>query len=126
MQDTHISEYHDCAANEDCINGADEDVDMDGDKKQMLIFCRECLVDIKSHAAVFCSPRCYEHNFQGHREQVHLPERRKTGREVNDRSKLEFESASEDKYRPLKVEEHFITMDDALKEYADRTGATLS
>lgn len=98
---------------------------MDQDNR-VLVFCRECVVDIKTAASVFCSPRCYEDNFQRHREDVHLPDRERNQRQVNDRSQLEYESVDERRYRPLKIEEHFITMDDALSRYSSDTGATLS
>lgn len=98
---------------------------MDQDNR-VLVFCRECVVDIKTAVSVFCSPRCYEDNFQRHREDVHLPDRERNQKQVNDRSQLEFESAEGESYRPLKIEEHFITMDDALLKYSSDTGATLS
>ncbi|KAH7037635.1 uncharacterized protein B0I36DRAFT_380798 [Microdochium trichocladiopsis] len=123
--DEHVSNIHECAARHDCVSITDEDTDMDQDNR-VLVFCKECVHDIKTSASVFCSPRCYETNFQRHREQVHLPERERAMRQVNDRGMLEFESSDERRYRALKIEEHFITLDDALAEYSSKMGATVS
>ena len=45
------------------------------------VFCRECVLSLKqASGSVFCSARCYDANFQHHRDGVHLPGRREKAR----------------------------------------------
>lgn len=53
-------------------------------------FCTECLTTLKQ-PTVWCSPACAAADFQRHREEVHLPERRKRGlAEDEDEAQLEY------------------------------------
>ena len=103
------------------------------------VFCRECVLSLKqASGSVFCSARCYDANFQHHRDGVHLPGRREKARgrggggEVavsgNDDDEALLEYADEDRtqYRARKIEEHLITLDDALREYQQQSGAAIS
>ena len=103
------------------------------------VFCRECVLSLKqASGSVFCSARCYDANFQHHREGVHLPEReRRRGRKTqhdhddddhDDEALLLLEYADEGRtqYRARKIEEHLITLDDALREYQQKSGAAIT
>ncbi|RYP23700.1 hypothetical protein DL765_000996 [Monosporascus sp. GIB2] len=57
---------------------------------------------------------------------VHVPERKKARVEVDDESQLEYASEDKTQYRASKIEEHLVTLGDALEEYQQRTGATVS
>lgn len=96
-------------------------MDMDGEG-HLALFCQECVESLKL-PSLFCSPRCFNANFQRHREQVHLPARAKRDIEMDDEKMLEFSSEDKSTYRARKLEDHFITLDDAVGEYQERTGA---
>ncbi len=93
--------------------------------RRVPVFCRECISTLKL-PFVFCSPHCCDVNFQHHRDEIHLPERKKTHSEVDDESLLEFATEDKTQYRARKIEEHLITLDDAIEEYQQKTGATVS
>ncbi|RYP63353.1 hypothetical protein DL770_009411 [Monosporascus sp. CRB-9-2] len=57
---------------------------------------------------------------------VHVPERKKARVEVDDESQLEYASEDKAHYRARKIEEHLVTLGDAVEEYQQRTGATVS
>lgn len=90
----------------------------------ILVFCREC-VEILKVPSIFCSSRCFGENFRHHRESVHIPERRNIQHETNDEDQLEFDPEDKTRYRARKIEEHFITFDDAITGWQQKTGATV-
>lgn len=92
---------------------------------RVVVLCREC-VDNLQIPSTFCSPRCYDFNFQHHRDDVHIPAMKKAERQIDDESLLEFDPDDKTRYRARKIEEHFVTLDDALEEYKESSGATLS
>ncbi|RYP82505.1 hypothetical protein DL769_001611 [Monosporascus sp. CRB-8-3] len=57
---------------------------------------------------------------------VHIPERKKARVEVDDESQLEYASEDKTQYRARNIEEHLVTLGDAVEEYQQRTGATVS
>ncbi|RYP53236.1 hypothetical protein DL768_001740 [Monosporascus sp. mg162] len=120
----HRKAAHNCAAGQTCIDLHDTDVEMD-EARRIPVFCRECVAGLKL-PSVFCSPRCYDANFQYHRDGVHIPEREKARVEVDDESQLEYASEDRTQYRARKIEEHLVTLGDAVEEYQQRTGATVS
>ncbi|KAK3500910.1 hypothetical protein B0T13DRAFT_234703 [Neurospora crassa] len=110
---SHIETDHQCASRDDCVQvnplrhshqhyDPDQDVNMDGtstvasspvdsdpNASSPVCFCRECLTTLKCES-VFCSLRCYDLNFQGHRENIHMPTRRQLNIIVTDRQHLEY------------------------------------
>lgn len=68
---------------------ASSPVDSDPNASSPVCFCRECLTTLKLES-VFCSLRCYDLNFQGHRENTHMPARRRLKQFVTDRQQLEY------------------------------------
>ncbi|CCC08802.1 hypothetical protein SMACR_05442 [Sordaria macrospora] len=110
---SHIETDHECASKDDCVQvnplrhshqhyDPDQDINMDGtstvasspvdsdpNASSPVCFCRECLTTLKCES-VFCSLRCYDLNFQGHRENTHMPARRRLKQFVTDRQHLEY------------------------------------
>ncbi|KAI0130113.1 hypothetical protein BJ170DRAFT_301029 [Xylariales sp. AK1849] len=117
----HIEESHTCASGQDCINIQDEDVSMD-EGSNVLGFCQECVIDLEIES-LFCSIQCLDRNFQRHREEVHIPKRDHAGQIGDDEQDLEYESEDKSRYRARKIEDHFIVLEDALREYGEKTGA---
>lgn len=115
---------HNCTSGQNCTNVHDADVEMDEDRR-IPVFCRECLSNLKL-PSVFCSPRCYDANFQRHRDNLHIPERKRKHSQIDDENQLEFAVEDKTQYQARKIEEHFFTLDDALEKYQQRTGATVS
>lgn len=54
-----------------------------------LRFCTECISSLKQ-PTIWCTLACAAANFQRHRQEVHLPERRKRGLSVDDEGQLEY------------------------------------
>lgn len=115
---------HRCASGPNCTNVNDADVEMDEDRR-LPVFCRECIATLKL-PSVFCSPRCYDTNFQRHRDEIHLPGRKRKHSEIDDEGRLEFAAEDKTQYQARRIEEHLITLDDAMEVYQQRTGATVS
>ncbi|RYO94407.1 hypothetical protein DL764_007841 [Monosporascus ibericus] len=97
--ESHRKSAHNCAAGQTCINLHDADVEMD-EARRIPVFCRDY--------------------------GVHIPERKKARAEVDDEGQLEYASEDKTQYRARKIEEHLITLSDAVEEYQQRTGATVS
>lgn len=107
---------------QDCRNLQNDDVDMDDGEDGDPVYCRECVTDLEV-PAIFCDAKCYDANFQRHREDVHLPEREKLHRGFDDERELEFAADDRSRYRARKIEDHFITQNEAFREYEQKTGA---
>ncbi|OTA58610.1 hypothetical protein K449DRAFT_119456 [Hypoxylon sp. EC38] len=121
--ESHINATHECASGQRCVRLHDEDVEMD-DGGTVLVFCREC-TETLGIPSTFCSSRCFNENFQHHRDNVHLPERKNSQREINDENKLEYDPRDERRYQATKIEEHLVTFDDAMAEWQRKTGAAV-
>ncbi|KAI0020616.1 hypothetical protein F4780DRAFT_779301 [Xylariomycetidae sp. FL0641] len=121
-KEAHVKEVHPCAYGRDCVVQTDEDVDMESGGR-VPVFCRECLEVLKIPTLV-CSARCYDSHFQRHRDGVHLLERQKQGKTVEDENQLEFASEDRSRYHARKIEEHFTPFPDALLAMQQRTGET--
>lgn len=65
--------------------------------RQQVVFCKEC-IDMLKKPTVFCSIKCYEANFQKHRDGVHVPGRVKMSYNRDDTKELEYENADKTKY----------------------------
>ncbi|KAI1325676.1 hypothetical protein F5Y16DRAFT_256937 [Xylariaceae sp. FL0255] len=66
---SHESTHH-CRSDGDCTSLLDSDVEMDGSEGSGVVFCRECVQNLKK-PSVFCGARCFHANFQQHRDRVH-------------------------------------------------------
>ncbi|KAI1417143.1 hypothetical protein F5Y13DRAFT_152078 [Hypoxylon sp. FL1857] len=119
--ESHVNGAHECASGQGCVRLHDEDVEMD-DGGTVLVFCREC-VETLGIPSTFCSSRCFNENFQHHRDNVHLAEWKSTQHGTNDENQLEFDSADKTRYQARKIEEHLVTFDDAMTEWQRKTGA---
>ncbi|XXH05822.1 hypothetical protein Hte_012260 [Hypoxylon texense] len=121
--EAHVGAIHECASSQGCIQLHDEDVEMD-EGGNILVYCREC-VETLGIPSTFCSTRCFGENFQHHRDNIHLPERKTTQHEIDDRNQLEFDPEDGTRYRARKIEEHIITFENAMKGWQRKTGATV-
>ncbi|KAI1803662.1 hypothetical protein F4811DRAFT_523697 [Daldinia bambusicola] len=121
--EAHVEAAHECASGQGCVLLHDEDVEMD-DGRTVLVFCREC-VGTLGIPSVFCSARCFNENFQHHRDGIHVPERKSIHHEVRDDNQLEFDPDDKTKYGARKIEEHLVTFDSAIKEWQQKTGITV-
>lgn len=92
-----------------------------------LVFCTECLVSLKQ-PTTWCSPACADANFQTHRDEVHLPERKRLGLEVDDEARLEYLGDSSDgnrKYRAKNIRTVTTSLEEAVKEWEGRSRVQL-
>ncbi|KAI1101656.1 hypothetical protein F4804DRAFT_292518 [Jackrogersella minutella] len=121
--ESHVETTHDCASGQDCVRLHDEDIEMD-EGGSILVFCREC-VETLGVPSTFCSSRCFNDNFQHHRETVHIPERKNTRHEIDDENQLESTPEDRTKYHAKRIEEHLVMFDDAIIEWQRKTGATV-
>ncbi|KAI1823745.1 hypothetical protein F4861DRAFT_307181 [Xylaria intraflava] len=122
--ESHMSASHECASGANCRTLHDSDSEMDIDQP-MEVFCRECIEDL-GQESIFCSLRCFDSNFQLHRDDVHIPERAKRERQVDDEGQLEFDPEDGTRYSARKIEEHIISLSDATASWQQKTGATIS
>ncbi|KAL2757762.1 hypothetical protein ACRALDRAFT_1079863 [Sodiomyces alcalophilus JCM 7366] len=99
QHEEHVRMDHSCAAGRECVQLSDEDVDMLGNEDSGVVICQECAEDL-DRATTYCSERCARGDFQRHREDVHIPGRRKLGkREVEvDTKDVVFEDEDRTKY----------------------------
>lgn len=109
---------HSCAAGRECVQLSDEDVDMMGSQDSGVVICRECAEDL-DRATTYCSERCASGDFQRHREDVHVPGRRKLGkREVEvDTKDLVFEDEEKTKYHVEDISKYVWKLDAALERF---------
>lgn len=93
----------------------DEDVEMDRDRMAPYV-CRECL---RNHGieSVYCSVRCADFNFQRHREQVHLPERRRRGVNEPDGEDIRWENEFRQRYWAKNIRKHLVSLVDLIGDY---------
>ncbi|KAI0476115.1 hypothetical protein GGR56DRAFT_641267 [Xylariaceae sp. FL0804] len=117
--DSHCEAMHMCPSGKECLMLKDEDEPMDS-VDSTLVCCKEC-VEVLKMPSIFCSPSCFDTNFQAHRDGVHLPARRTTGREVNDEGQLEFDPDNKDRYRARRIQDHLVTFQDAMAEWQRNT-----
>ncbi|KAI0204209.1 hypothetical protein F4808DRAFT_457310 [Astrocystis sublimbata] len=122
--ESHMKAVHECSSGSDCLDLVDSDTRMDIDEP-MVVICRECVTNL-GHASAFCSSNCYDANFQRHRDSVHIPERKKKNLDNDDKGKLEFDPEDETRYSARKIEEHVISLRDALSDWQQTTGAAVS
>ncbi|KAI5917526.1 hypothetical protein F4810DRAFT_696029 [Camillea tinctor] len=123
--EAHTRETHECAAGDECTLVADEDVEMNTGDQTMLTLCQECVETLET-PSTFCSSRCFNLNFQRHREEVHLPGRQKAGFEVKDENQLVFDDEDKTKYGAKQIEDHIVTLHEAIAQWQQITGATVT
>jgi hypothetical protein len=98
---------------------------MAGSDESNPVYCRDCVTNLGIRSA-FCSPECYDSSFQKHREAIHLPEYGRQNRSTADDAKdLEYAAEDRSRYRARRIEDHFITQDDAFRAYQQKTGAVV-
>ncbi|KAI0487654.1 hypothetical protein F4859DRAFT_265466 [Xylaria cf. heliscus] len=122
--DSHVKASHECSSGPNCLSLDDTDSKMEVDEP-LVVFCREC-VTVLGQASIFCSLQCYDGNFQQHRDGVHLPERERRDREIDDRGQLEFHLEDDTRYSARRIEEHIISLRDAMTDWQQRTEASIS
>ncbi|ETS84923.1 hypothetical protein PFICI_02948 [Pestalotiopsis fici W106-1] len=108
---------HACAGGEGFRSAEDSEADM-----HAAGFCKECIHDHKVET-YFCSLRCFDDNFQAHREIVHFPKRDTDGEIYEDEKDLAYTSSDRLHYRAKRIEDHWIPLDDAVREWANKLGA---
>ncbi|KAI0454084.1 hypothetical protein F5B21DRAFT_263886 [Xylaria acuta] len=122
--DSHVKASHECSSGPNCL-----DLDEPGSKMEvdepLVVFCRECVTAL-GQASVFCSLHCYDRNFQQHRDKVHIPERERRKHEIDDKGQLEFNPGDKTRYSARKIEEHIISLRDAMTDWQQRTEASIS
>lgn len=82
-------------------------------------FCKECLEKHRLES-VYCSARCADVNFQRHREQVHLPERRRRGTDDRDEEDLIWENEFRQRYHARDIHMHLMPLGELLADYQHR------
>lgn len=87
--------------------------------------CRECVGSLET-PSVFCSARCAGINFQAHREQVHLPLRKKLGSVVDDSNKLVYDDEAQSKYHAADIMEYLVPLAEALRAFEKNNGISVS
>lgn len=82
--------------------------------------CKECLEHTK-HEAMYCSERCAGHDFQQHRDTVHLPFRQTQGRDIKeDWGNIVYENPlTQERYRPDNINRFIWTTQEAMDRIAD-------
>ncbi|KAI8632671.1 hypothetical protein F5Y19DRAFT_326647 [Xylariaceae sp. FL1651] len=121
--DLHAKASHECSSGAECTS-LDLGVEMETDEPTA-VFCRECVEDL-GQASIFCTSHCFDTNFQRHRDDVHLQERERTRHEISDEDQLEFDPEDETRYRARKIEEHIISLHNAVVEWQQKTEASIS
>ncbi|RYC55279.1 hypothetical protein CHU98_g10928 [Xylaria longipes] len=122
--DSHVKASHECSSGSNCLNLDDPGSQMEVDEP-LVVFCHECVTGL-GQASVFCSLHCYDANFQRHRDRVHIPERERRSHQIDDKGQLEFHPEDETVYSARKIEEHIISLRDAMTDWQQRTEASIS
>lgn len=131
IQPQHAEETHTCDAGEDCVDLQDDEKtppeqDLEEEPIATSCFCRECLESLKI-PTMWCSPACADENFQRHREEVHMPARKRLNFIVTDRDRLEYFPPADGnpdektRYRPKDISEHIIPFGEATKRWEAET-----
>lgn len=117
-QGAHVEASHDCAGGDGCAQLIDEDVDMDLHRSGPFL-CKECTTGLKKEA-VYCSLRCADINFQRHREQVHIPERKQRGLDVDrDVQDIVFDGEGA-RYHARDIRLQLVSLGDLLLDFQQR------
>ncbi|KAI1434135.1 hypothetical protein GGR50DRAFT_664233 [Xylaria sp. CBS 124048] len=122
--ESHMNEAHECASGPNCRTLHDSDSEMDADQP-LEVFCRECVEDF-SRESIFCSVRCFDDNFQRHRDGVHIPERARRERQVDDEYLLRFDPEDGARYSARNIDEHVISLSNAIANWQQKMGAIIS
>ncbi|KAI1445247.1 hypothetical protein F5Y02DRAFT_135136 [Annulohypoxylon stygium] len=120
----HVEATHECSSGQNCVRLHDEDIEMD-EGGTSLVFCLEC-VETLSIPTTFCSSRCFNENFQHHRDTIHIPERKKAEHGIDDEDQLEFIPEDRARYHARRIQEHLVTFDNTLSNWQQKTSAVVS
>ncbi|KAM7205621.1 hypothetical protein V8F33_000947 [Rhypophila sp. PSN 637] len=141
--DDHVEATHACSAGDNCIQLQEQDEDAiteddsfpEGMSSSTAHFCSECLTSLKQ-PTLWCSAECAAHDFQQHRENVHLPERKKLKLDVAaDKDQLVYDEQTGDKessylspkktYHAKDIKSHLISFDEALRDWEKQNGVEM-
>ncbi|KAM7220079.1 hypothetical protein V8F06_004593 [Rhypophila decipiens] len=142
--DDHVEATHACSARDNCIQLQEEDEEAitdddnipEGMSSSTAHFCSECLTSLKQ-PTLWCSAECAAHDFQQHRENVHLPERKKLKLDVAaDEDQLVYdEQQTGDKessylspkktYHAKDIKSLLISFDEALRDWEKQNGVEM-
>jgi hypothetical protein len=94
-----------------------------------LCFCTECLTTL-AQPTIWCCLACADADFQRHREEIHLPERKTLGLVVDDEGQLEYmdgaaDDGSDRRYRAKDISALTTSLDRAAGEWEARNRVTL-
>lgn len=93
-----------------------------------LRFCTECLASLR-RPTMWCSAACADADFQRHREEVHLPERKRLGLGTDDEGQLEYSEGSGDggerRYRARDISTLTTSLDEAVREWEEKNRVRL-
>ncbi|ROW13820.1 hypothetical protein VPNG_03543 [Cytospora leucostoma] len=119
-QDAHVEEKHRCAGGERCVQLVEDDIYMDLDNADDYL-CRECM-ELKIES-VYCSIRCAELNFQSHREDLHIRERRKQDFAVDrDLDDLVFDEPNRSRYHSRAIRSRLAAIGELMGDLRQRHG----
>ncbi|KAK3695435.1 hypothetical protein B0T22DRAFT_478098 [Podospora appendiculata] len=138
---TSHAKAHTCASGSDCIqqlHPQDADVEMQGTDDgttsskppaPKICFCTECLTSLKL-PTTWCSLACADKNFQRHREDVHIPARKRLGITVTDRDRLSYDAVdtslqAETKYHAIDIGAHITTYEAAVRAWEGQNAVKL-
>ncbi|KAK5654409.1 hypothetical protein OQA88_7319 [Cercophora sp. LCS_1] len=123
-QPQHTEEAHACAAGGNCADPKN-DRQPSPNASVSPCFCREC-VELLHIPTMWCSSACADENFQRHREEVHMPARKRLNLIVTDRDRLEYfppadgNPGEKTRYRPKDISQHIIPFQEAAKRWEDQ------
>jgi hypothetical protein len=98
-------------------------------------FCTECLTTLKQ-PTIWCSLACADANFQAHREEVHIPARKRLGLSMDDEQQLEYLPLSSNnmgecsgsngrKYRARDISSLTTSLGEAVRQWEERNRVRL-
>jgi hypothetical protein len=96
-----------------------------------MLFCTECLTALKQ-PTVWCSLTCADANFQTHREEIHIPARKRLGLSVDDEQQLEYLPlpsnsgvGSKRKYRAKDIKALTTSLGEAVRQWEEKNRVRL-
>ncbi|KAF2968690.1 hypothetical protein GQX73_g4869 [Xylaria multiplex] len=122
--ESHVEASHECSSGPDCLNIIDPDSEMEVDQP-LVVFCQECIEDLGQRSA-FCSSRCFEANFQRHRDRAHFSERERRHHELDEEGQIESDPEDDMGYSDRKSEPHIVSLRDAVTNWQQKTEAIIS
>lgn len=115
-QAAHVQTTHSCTSGDFCVQLTDSKFEPERSNVGPWV-CKECFRNYKSES-VFCNVLCAHLNFQRHREQVHLPERRRRGIDDRDGEDLRWENEFRQRYYSRDIKAHLLSIVELTADYA--------